>query len=392
MIVDTPMQRELARISNAKQAWDILEEKYNAKTLSMKLEHMQVALRTRFSRGTSVMQTKMEIEDALDAIFENGNGPTQEEWLTILVMNALSDEDYEWLKKDLLSFITNMNIKVSIKDIMTRIETDEREYKTNQGETAMAARTKKSGKRPDVVCHNCNKRGHMKAHCWAKGGGAEGQGPKKKGGQQAAAAQEQESGSEAAAVTREEECLSEWSCAATTELVAAATEQGQTFHLDSAATSHCSPFKSDFTSMVQIEPKNIRGVGGHIIKATARGTIDLTCESGEKLTLKNALYAPEAELRLISIGKLCDEGHTVSFDANGCKVGKEKGCAVVHGKRQGGKLYALSTRSTTCHEEAHVAGTSDSFEIWHQRLGHVGYDAIKKMAKDEMASDERTTS
>ena len=32
----------------------------------------------------------------------------------------------------------------------------------------------------DVVCHNCKKKGHKKADCWAKGGGKEGQGPKQK--------------------------------------------------------------------------------------------------------------------------------------------------------------------------------------------------------------------
>ena len=34
----------------------------------------------------------------------------------------------------------------------------------------------------DVVCHNCKKKGHKKADCWAKGGGKEGQGPKQKTG------------------------------------------------------------------------------------------------------------------------------------------------------------------------------------------------------------------
>jgi transposase InsO family protein len=40
----------------------------------------------------------------------------------------------------------------------------------------------KQGGRKDITCHNCSKRGHVKADCWAKGGGKEGQGPKKGGG------------------------------------------------------------------------------------------------------------------------------------------------------------------------------------------------------------------
>ena len=37
---------------------------------------------------------------------------------------------------------------------------------------------KKSNK--DVECFNCHKKGHKKPHCWAKGGGKEGQGPRLK--------------------------------------------------------------------------------------------------------------------------------------------------------------------------------------------------------------------
>ena len=34
----------------------------------------------------------------------------------------------------------------------------------------------------DLICHNCSKKGHKKADCWAKGGGKEGQGPKQRKG------------------------------------------------------------------------------------------------------------------------------------------------------------------------------------------------------------------
>ena len=32
-----------------------------------------------------------------------------------------------------------------------------------------------------MECHNCHKKGHIKADCWAKGGSKEGQGPRQQG-------------------------------------------------------------------------------------------------------------------------------------------------------------------------------------------------------------------
>jgi hypothetical protein len=39
---------------------------------------------------------------------------------------------------------------------------------------------KKKGKRSNIKCKNCHKKGHIKDQCWAKGGGNEGGGPKHK--------------------------------------------------------------------------------------------------------------------------------------------------------------------------------------------------------------------
>ena len=54
-------------------------------------------------------------------------------------------------------------------------------------ESALAARSKGTGKsnqkekdelKPDVICDNCKKPGHLKENCYSKGGGKEGQGPR----------------------------------------------------------------------------------------------------------------------------------------------------------------------------------------------------------------------
>ena len=45
-----------------------------------------------------------------------------------------------------------------------------------------SAHGKDRGGNKDKDCYNCNKKGHIKSECWAKGGGKEGQGPKERKG------------------------------------------------------------------------------------------------------------------------------------------------------------------------------------------------------------------
>jgi hypothetical protein len=44
---------------------------------------------------------------------------------------------------------------------------------------AFMATTQNKQKKHNIECHNCHKKGHIKAECWAKGSGKEGQGPRR---------------------------------------------------------------------------------------------------------------------------------------------------------------------------------------------------------------------
>jgi len=81
--------------------------------------------------------------------------------------------------------------KIEPEDLMEIIgqEADRRAIKSgsskkDEKDAAFAASAKfrgaKGGRRSNIECFNCKKRGHIKADCWAKGGGKEGEGPKGK--------------------------------------------------------------------------------------------------------------------------------------------------------------------------------------------------------------------
>ncbi|THG94474.1 hypothetical protein EW026_g7010 [Hermanssonia centrifuga] len=66
--------------------------------------------------------------------------------------------------------------------------------KEDTGNAAFNAAEKRKGRlKRNIKCFNCKKKGHVKAECWAPGGGKEGQGPRKgKSKDTAAAAKEEE--------------------------------------------------------------------------------------------------------------------------------------------------------------------------------------------------------
>ena len=94
------LQRELETITNAKLAWDKLKEKMHVKGIITKLEALTSAIWNHITSSIPASTTITEIKDAPTSVFE-GSAPTQEEWLVILLLSALTDGEYNWLQKDL---------------------------------------------------------------------------------------------------------------------------------------------------------------------------------------------------------------------------------------------------------------------------------------------------
>jgi hypothetical protein len=125
--------------------------------------------------------------------------------------------------------------------------------------TADANKQKKSKK--DLECFNCRKCGHIRADCWAKGGGKEGQGPKRKGQDGTVSANQQEQSKqpdlEAWAaieeVTDEEQSQSSFASEPCTESEL----------YDSGASCHMSPFRQQFISYRPIPPRPIMAADKH---------------------------------------------------------------------------------------------------------------------------------
>ncbi len=165
------------------------------------------------------------------------------------------------------------------------------------------------------------------------------------------------------------------------------------FILDTGATCHISPTKSDFKSLRPIAPHPITGVGGARVHATGVGSIELCIASNQKVVLEDVLYIPTSTVRLVSVLCLNRSGRYVScFDSDSCWVTNKAGAIILRGTvLESRRLYGLTlhsprvghTRPTTPAptSAAHFASRTPDLETWHRRLGHCGNDTIVEMAR-----------
>jgi hypothetical protein len=141
---------------------------------------------------------------------------------------------------------------------------------TSNGDTAMKAvshsthpkGTRRDDERSSVVCHNCQKKGHMKKDCWRPGGGKEGQGPKQKKGKDRANKAED---------SREKEFDIAYMARSPFQLPDSSSHDA--WWLDSCSNQHLCNDKKLFSSYKTEEDRTISGIAGEL---TVRGIGSIT--------------------------------------------------------------------------------------------------------------------
>ena len=249
--------------------------------------------------------------------------------------------------------------------------------KEGQDEALGADASKKKGAKKDIECFNCKKRGHMKADCWAKGGGKEGQGPKKKKAQDSAATADQQQEPDIGAWALIEEILEEEEETGQSSFASNARTEGELY--DSGASCHMSPFRHQFISYRSIPPRPIMAADKRHFFAKGMGDLRIQVPNGESFTpviLRDALYAPEMALTVVSISRIARAGYSVSFEGNACKITDNKGKTVGTVPSNNSGLYRVE----------HVCTASSINEFvdiptLHRRMGHIAADSIRALVR-----------
>ena len=151
---------------------------------------------------------------------------------------------------------------------------------------------------------------------------------------------------------------------------------------------HISPFLSDFTTFKLIPPHPIKGLGSMSLNAVSMGTIDIHITSSSILSLANALYIPDASVRLISVFLLGDCNMHFYPKQGLCLICDKENNVILRGDALPNcRLFTIPSSFVVLYSSsssslfAHFASPLPGIDTWHRRLGHCGLRTVIDMAR-----------
>ena len=106
------------------------------------------------------------------------------------------------------------------------------------------------------------------------------------------------------------------------------------------------------------------------------GTVTL---GSKDVIAKNVLLVENMNHNLLSVGQMCDQGHTMLFNSTKCEIGKGRyGKIVATASRAPNNIYVLDEAT-----KASLLAKEDESWLWHKRMGHINFDNLVRIRKKE---------
>jgi hypothetical protein len=113
-------------------------------------------------------------------------------------------------------------------------------------------------------------------------------------------------------------------------LVTKECKEEDEWFIDSECSSHMTGDQGKFVSLKK-RGGNVAFGGDSSTKILGKGTVNL---GSENVKATKVLLVEHLKNNLLSVSKICDQGHTITFDSRKCKIGENNS----------GRLVATTTR------------------------------------------------
>ncbi|GJR72299.1 retrotransposon protein, putative, ty1-copia subclass [Tanacetum coccineum] len=177
------------------------------------------------------------------------------------------------------------------------------------------------------------------------------------------------------------------------ELYMASVTTTDDWWYDSDATTHVCNNRYLFKTYKETEDGHEVMMGdNHTLKVIGSGHVEIQFTSGKKLTLMSVLHVPNIGKNLVSGFKLCKSGGKAMIESD--KVIMSKANVFVGKAYACDGMFKLNINKITssaylldCNFIPSFNIECSTFNLWHNRLGHINYRTMKDMLKQVIISN-----
>lgn len=153
-------------------------------------------------------------------------------------------------------------------------------------------------------------------------------------------------------------------------------------YLDNGASNNMTCQRSKFKDLDVKVTGQVKFGDGSIVHIKGKGSVVIRCKTGEVQTLRHVYYIPSLCNNIISIGQLAEEGNKVTISGDYLWVRDVCGTLLMKVKRTQNRLYKIILEDSESH--CLLSKTEEDAWLWHSRLGHVNFKALKLMENMKM--------
>ena len=152
--------------------------------------------------------------------------------------------------------------------------------------------------------------------------------------------------------------------------------------LDTGATHHMTGRREFFTELDSSVRGSVKFGDASGVEIKGAGSVVFTAASGEHRLLTGVYYIPALRNSIISLGQLDENGSRVEVEHGVMRIWDPSRRLLAKVRRSPNRLYILNVKvAQPC---CLAARRDDGAWQWHERFGHLNFEALKRLSAKEM--------
>ncbi|RLN23644.1 hypothetical protein C2845_PM07G28310 [Panicum miliaceum] len=154
------------------------------------------------------------------------------------------------------------------------------------------------------------------------------------------------------------------------------------WYLDTGATNHMTGRVEVFSDLDRFVVGSVKFSDGSVVSIQGRGSIILTGKRGAHKVLTSVYYIPRLRNSIVSLGQLDVNGATIHIDDGVLRIWDRQQRLLTKVRCDANRLYVLhlDVARPICLAARH----DDDAWRWHDRFGHVSFNALWRMSRHKM--------